>query len=380
MEVFNSMGPRERLLTCLTHKEPDKVPLDLGGSTTTIETIAYNNLKRYLNINKVTRNFLRDHVLPDEEILKLFNIDTRYLHPQPPKGWKRKYEKGKSSVDEWGITWEKPESSLYYEPVGHPLENATIDDLDRYNWPNTSDPGRVEGLNEKAKYLYEKTNYAIIADMHGLGVFETSWMLRGFAKFLEDLLINKEFAWTLLEIVTDLKIQLYHQYLKSVGKYIQVVMTADDVSMENSLIISPELYREMIKPFHKKLWHSIKNDTYAYLFLHSCGSVYELITDFIDLGVDILNPVQTTAKNMEPKKLKEQFGDKISFWGGIDTRYILPNGTMKEIEEEVRHKIQELAPGGGYVLCAVHNIQADVRAENIVKMYNCANKYGVYGT
>jgi len=372
------MTPRERVITSLAHKEPDRVPLDLGGCPTTIETVPYNELKSYLGIETETKNFLRDHVEPDERILQLFGTDTRYLHPGSPKGWKMQLDKDSSYVDEWGVRWRKPASSLYFDPIEHPLESTTISDLEKHSWPDPYDEGRVEGLKEKAEHLYKKTDYALVADMHGVGIFETAWMLRGLANFLEDLVINKEFAWVLLEKVTQIKIGLYDKFLDAVGDYIQVVMVSDDLGMENGLIISPDLYREMIKPFHKKLWSFIKNKTKAYLFLHTCGSVSKLIPDFIELGVDILNPVQVAAKDMDTKRLKEEFGDRLSFWGAIDTQRALPYGTPKDVEEEVKRRIKDLAPGGGYVLCAVHNIQAGVRPENIVKMYEAAKRYGRY--
>lgn len=372
------MNPRERVLTSLVHKEPDRVPLDLGGMPTTIEVIPYNELKKYLGIKGKTKTFTRDHVEPDEEILHLLEIDTRYVRLKPSRNWKLKMEPDNSYVDEWGIRWKKPESSLYYDPVGHPLEKATLEDLEKYNWPDPYDKSRTEGLREKAEYLYKKTDYAIVADMVGVGIFETSWMLRGFGKFLEDLMVEKEFALTLLEKVTEIKIGLYNEFLDAVGKYIQVVIVSDDLGMENGLLISPSLYREMIKPFHKKLWQSIKKKTDAFLFLHSCGSVYHLIPDLIESGVDILNPVQVSAKYMDTKKLKKEFGDRLTFWGGIDTQRVLPYGTPSDVEEEVKKRITDLAPGGGYILCAVHNIQAGVRPENIFRMYQAAKKYGLY--
>ena len=372
------MTSRERVLTCLAHKEPDRVPLDLGGTPTTIEKVPYDELKRYLKMDIETKTFTRDHVEPDEKILQFFGIDTRYLRLKPSKSWKLKFEPDNSYVDEWGVRWKKPKSSLYYDPVGHPLKDAKIDDLKKYKWPDPHDKTRVEGLREKAEYLYKKTDYAIVCDMVGVGIFETAWILRGLEKFLEDLILNKEFAFLLLEKVTEIKIGLYSEFLDAVGRYAHVVMVSDDLGTENGLIISPSLYREMIKPFHKKLWQSIKKKTDAYLFLHSCGSVYKLIPDLIELGIDILNPVQVAAKDMDTERLKKEFGEKLSFWGGIDTQKILPYGKEKDVEEEVKKRIKDLAPGGGYVLCAVHNIQAGVKPENIVRMYEAAKKYGVY--
>jgi uroporphyrinogen decarboxylase len=138
------------------------------------------------------------------------------------------------------------------------------------------------------------------------------------------------------------------------------------------------MYRRIIKPFHSKFWRFIKQKTQAYLFFHSCGSVYPLIPDFIEMGLDILNPIQVSARDMNSARLKEEFGDQISFWGAIDTQHVLPYGSPEEVEAEVKQRIKDLAPGGGYVLCAVHDIQPDVKPENIVSMYESARKYGTY--
>ena len=218
------MTPRERVLASLACKEPDRVPLDLGGLVTTIESVPYTQLKSYLGMKGETRTFLRDHVEPDEQILQLLEIDTRYLHPGLPKSGKLKIYPDNSYVDEWGIRWKKPPSSLYHDPVGHPLADATLQNLEKYSWPDPRDPGRVEGLKERVRYLHQKTDYAVVPDMLGAGIFETAWMLRGFERFLEDLVVNQEFALMLLEKVTQIKMEIYSTFLDAVGNYIQVVM------------------------------------------------------------------------------------------------------------------------------------------------------------
>ena len=374
------MTSRERILTALKHKEPDRIPLDLGGTVTTIERVPYNKLKKYFGIKGETKIIVREHVDPDDEILEKFEIDTRYVRIKPPNNWRLKLLSDNSYIDEWGTKFKKPKSSLYYDPVPpYPLDNATsIKEIKRYPWPDSQDPGRIKGLEEEARNLYENTDYAIIADIPFLGPLECSWQqLRG-PKFLEDLIINKSFAKALLEKIANIQIQIFDKYLDAVGKYIQVVMVSEDLGVQNSTIISPKLYREMIKPIHAKLWGYVKKKTDAYLFLHSCGSVYALIPDIIELGVDILNPVQVSAKNMDTKRLKKEFGTHLTFWGGVDTQRVMPNGSLEEVEKEVKRRIKDLAPGGGYVLTAVHSIQPDVKPENICCMYESAKKYGTY--
>lgn len=376
---MKEMAPRERVLTSLSHEEPDRVPLDLGGLATTIESVPYDELKKYLGIKGETRLFLRDHVDPPEEVLERFGIDTRYIRIKPPKNFKVQIEPDNSYLDEWGTRWKKPESSLYWDPVDHPLKDATIEDLETYNWPDPHDPGRTEGLWEEAKRLREKTDYAIVADTPLLGIFESaSVCLRGIERFMMDLILDKPFAKALLDRVADIHIEFFRHYLDAVGEYIDVIVVSDDLGCENGPLISPELYREIIKPAERKLWQFIKNNTKAYLFLHSCGSISKFIPDLIEIGVDILNPIQVSAKDMDTKRLKEEFGDRMTFWGGVDTQRVLPFGSPEEVEGEVKRRISDAAPGGGYVLTAVHNIQAGVPPENICMMYDAARKYGRY--
>ncbi len=376
---MREMTPRERLLTSLHHEEPDRVPLDLGGLATTIEAVPYDELKKYLGIKEETKLFLRDHVDPPEEVLDRFGIDTRYVRMRPPRNFKVQIDPDNSYLDEWGTRWKKPESSLYWDPVDWPLKDATIEDLETYRWPDPHDPGRTEGLREEAKRLREKTEYAVIADTPVLGIFEcASICLRGIERLMMDLILDKPFARALFDKLADWHIELFRQYLDAVGEYIDVIMVTDDLGGENGPLISPELYRELIKPAQKKLWQFIKDNTRAYLFLHSCGSISKFIPDLIEIGVDILNPIQVAAKDMDTRRLKDEFGDKIIFWGGIDTQRILPFGSPEDVEAEVKKRIADMAPGGGYVLTAVHNIQAGVPPENICMMYDAARKYGAY--
>jgi uroporphyrinogen decarboxylase len=193
-----------------------------------------------------------------------------------------------------------------------------------------------------------------------------------------DVIADPKFILRLVEILTDLQLRFYKNFLNAIGKYIDVIMVAEDLGGNNGPLISPHHYRKLLKPNAAKLWKFVKENTDAYLFLHCCGSVYQLIPDLIEIGVDALNPIQVGAKGMAPKKLKAEFGDKLTFWGAIDTQWAMPFGSPEDVENEVKTRINELAPGGGYVLTAVHNIQADVKPENVFRMYQAARKYGTY--
>jgi uroporphyrinogen decarboxylase len=373
------MNSRERLLASLRHKEPDRVPIDLGGTSSGIQTKAYDNLKKILGFDGETKTFIRDHVEIDESVLKILGIDTRYIRVKSPKGYKLIIEEDNSYVDLWGTRWKKPTSSFYYDMVDYPIKEPTIEALNRYKWPDPDDLGRIEGLREKARELDETTEYALVVDMIGYGVFEQGWALRGFENFLMDLALNQKFAEALMQRVADYKISLWSHLLDAVGEYVQVVVEADDMGTQQGLMVSPETYRRLIKPAQKRVWQFIKSKTKAFLFLHSCGSVRKLIPDFIELGIDILNPVQVAAKDMDPKELKSEFGKDLTFWGGgCDTQNVLPFGTPEDVEKEVKKRISELAPGGGFVFTQVHSIQPQVPPENILRMFEAAHKYGVY--
>jgi uroporphyrinogen decarboxylase len=373
------MNSRERLLASLRHKEPDRVPIDLGGTSSGIQTKAYDNLKKILGFDGETKTFIRDHVEIDESVLKILGIDTRYIRVKSPKGYKLIIEEDNSYVDLWGTRWKKPTSSFYYDMVDYPIKEPTIEALNRYKWPDPDDLGRIEGLREKARELDETTEYALVVDMIGYGVFEQGWALRGFENFLMDLALNQKFAEALMQRVADYKISLWSHLLDAVGEYVQVVVEADDMGTQQGLMVSPETYRRLIKPAQKRVWQFIKSKTKAFLFLHSCGSVRKLIPDFIELGIDILNPVQVAAKDMDPKELKSEFGKDLTFWGGgCDTQNVLPFGTPEDVEKEVKKRISELAPGGGFVFNQVHSIQPQVPPENIIRMFETAHKYGVY--
>jgi len=371
---------RERLRKAVRRIEPDRVPLDLGGGATGIEYLPYKELLSFYGLeDKEIICFVRDHAEPNEELLQKLSVDTRYMRIKPPAGYTRDILNDNSYYDEWGVRWRKPPSSYYWDPVAHPFSGAlSVSSVQAYPWPDVRDKSRTEGLREKARLLCKKTPYALVADAPLNGVFETCLLLRGYQAFLEDLIMNRKFALNLLEKVTELLIGLFDIYLDAVGEYVDVVMTTDDLGTQQSLLLSPSMYRELIKPFQKELNAAIKRKTGAALFLHSCGAVKPLIPDLIEIGVDILNPIQPAAANMDTAALKAEFGKDITFWGAVDTQTVLDRGSSKAVALEVKRRIRDLSPGGGYVICASHNIQPGVRPQNIDALYRAALQYGVY--
>ena len=372
------MNSRERLLAALDHHESDRIPLDLGGTQATgIHEVAYRRLREFLGLPPVSPE-LADEIQGlaglDEDVVERLGIDIRGLYPLSSHNWNvHGIEAGDywEYLDEWGIVHRKPRpDGLYYSVARSPLAGAiTPDAIRSHPWPATGDPKRIEGLREKA-LSFRAQGKAVILKGVLTGAFEMGQRLRGPADLLMDLGAGEETAFVLLDKLIELKLAFWETALPRLGDTIDVVAEFDDYGTQESQLISPRMFREIFKPRLAVLFKRIKElAPGARLFFHSCGSVRPLIPDFIDIGVDILNPVHLRAAGMEPMALKRDFGKDIVFWGGgVDTQGVLPHGTPGEVKDNVRRNIDALAPGGGYVFSAVHNIQADVPPGNIVAM------------
>lgn len=380
----------QRIKQTLDHKEPDRIPFDFGsgGVTTGITIGAYRRLLSYLGIKKedipIMGGIQWQLTKVDENLLERLKVDTRGLCPNPPSNWKLLVqEEGnyKYFTDEWGIKWRMPkQGGHYYDMYQSPLQGEISQkDIDRYPWPNFEDPTAIKGLKEMGEEFRQKGK-AIVGERICGGVFEFSALIRGFENFYLDLASNPSLACYLMDKILEIKMAYWEMFLKRLGEYCLVVAESDDLGVQNATTISLEMYRKYIKPRHKKLFsHMKKLAPHCYIFLHSCGSVYDLIPDLIEVGVDILNPVQVSAAKMDTRKLKKEFGKDLTFWGGgVDTQDILPHGTPQQVKYGVKRRIDDLAPGGGFVFAAVHNIQSDVPPENIMAMWEALQEYGVY--
>jgi len=376
-----------RVLKALNHEEPDKVPIDLGGSLTNtgIAKKAHAELMKYLGLKENEPEVIdvyQQLVRPDERLLKKFEIDVYGIGPKPPKTWELIIKEDKDNyyyTDEWGIKYRMPKKHGYYfDIVEHPLAGLDRESLKDYQWPDPHDLGRRERLEEKVKDLHENTDYALFFNAATSGIFEKSCALRGTENFYVDLIADPKFAEAVLDKMVEFYLGYWEEMLPLVGKYVQVVKMGDDLGGQNGPLVNPEVYRKVLKPRQREVFSFIKKRTNAKLYLHSCGSVYEFIPDIIELGVDVLNPIQVSASDMDTRRLKQEFGDRLSFWGAVDTQRILSFGIPRDVEEEVKKRIGDLASGGGYILSSVHNIQANVPPENIVAMFEAAGKYGKY--
>ena len=380
---MQEMTPRERVVRALNHQEPDRVPIDIGGGySTTIVAEGYERLKQHLGITAPTE-MMDDAfrlVRVDEAVAFRLGSDTRALTSKGPSSWTPPPSPPRTMIDLWGVTWKKvffSDACYYWETVGHPLAEASIDDLDRYPWPDPLDPGFTAGIAEEARALYENTPYAIMADGGFKSFWELGFIMRGFEQLLVDVAENPDFITALMSKLLEINIAGTGRFLDAAGRYIQVFRTADDLATQRGLLMSPVTFRRLLKPVYKCFFDFIKSRTDAKIFYHSCGNITGLLDDLLEIGVDAINPVQVSAM-VDTAELKARFGDRVTFWGGIDTQKILPGGSVFEVEAEVRRRIHDLGPGGGFVLGSVHNIQPDVPPENIVAMAEAARRYGVY--
>lgn len=377
------MNSKTRVLTALDHREPDRVPTDLGGWVTTMSIKTYNQLLRHLEIDREGEVFdwLRQTVKPEEDVLRRLRVDTRYVHLGRPHGWRLepiKTDRGLYVADEWGCGFLMPESSLYYNLIHSPLEDATIEDLDDYPWPDPDDPGYLDGIAERAQQLHEDGQYAVVGDFAWESWFERAWKLRSLDRFLMDTIVNRDFVHALLDRTVSLHRSLLCNVLDACGQYLDVVIQGGDFGTQDNTLISPDAYREFVKPRQETIVSVIKERTNAQVFWHSCGAVSSLIDDFIEVGIDILNPVQVSAKGMNVAELKARYGNRIVLWGGVDSQRVLPGRCTGDVERAVKRLLREAASGGGFVVCAVHNIQADVPAKNVVAMYDAVHQWGHY--
>ena len=382
--MMASMTSRERVLAALGHEETDRVPIDFGGCYSTgIYFTAYDRLKDFLGLEHETvigRRMTRC-VTIDESVLRRFEVDTRLLALGAYEGVGHQREiDADSYADELGAVWRKTGAGPYLNVDG-PFYGKTVSlgDLETHRWPDPDDPGYYRGLRERARALRESGDCAIILNLPS-GVVHTSQWLRGYETWLKDLYKNRDFACRLMELITDWWVRVADNALDAVGDSIDITNFGDDLGTQNSTVFDPRIYRELVKPHHARMFAAIKARTDAKTLFHSCGAVSALIDDFIDIGIDVINPVQVRARNMEPERLKADYGDRISFWGAIDTQRVLPLGTPEEVRAEVRRVADILGRGGGYVLNSVHNIQADVPPENIAAMFDEARTYRPNGS
>lgn len=385
---------RERLLTALRHREPDRIPFDLGSTQVTgIHVVAYRRLRPALGLPSTPAgadspaprlcDYIQQLALPDDDVIERLGVDVRGLFPLNSHNWNvRDEEAGDYWVyhDEWGITHRRPRpAGLYYTIVQSPLDrpDLTAQDIARHPWPDMADLRRIAGLREQAE-SYRAAGYAVVLKDPFAGLFEMAQRLVGMERCLMMMATDKKLVGALFDQLLALKLAFWEQALPRLGDVVDVVAQFDDYGTQTSQLISPRMFREQLKPRLRVLFERVRQlAPQAIRFFHSCGNVRPLIPDLIEIGVEALNPVQIGAAGMEPAGLKRDFGDALAFWGGgVDTQGVLVTGTPQQVRDDVRRNIEVLAPGGGYVFSAVHNIQADVPPQNLIAMREALSGYG----
>jgi uroporphyrinogen decarboxylase len=385
------MDSRERVLTALNHQEPDRVPIDFAGTgVTTICFQAYNELVKYLGLDLAPINpdelgagTWAGVVAPDIQLYDRLHSDVMMVGMGAPDTWQLEIQYGEQNdtyVDEWGTTVVRPKGGHYFDYRIFPIKEGTVEAFKAWkNWPDANDPGRWRGYRDRCLEA-RATGRAITSfSVFGGGIFEQPSRVMPMEEFLMGIASSAAFSDLVLGKMFDIYYDATVRMLEEVGDILDVWVYWDDLSGQNQPMVSKRWYEKHLMPLHRKLFDKVKSMTDAKIFFHTCGAVRSWIPYLVDVGVDILNPVQISAAGMDLQELKRDFGKHIVFWGGAsDSQTTLPFGTAQEVAEEVRQNIDALAPGGGFVLGNVHNIQNLVPPENIVAMFDTAYEYGRY--
>ncbi len=374
------MTPRECFHASMNHQKPDRLLLDMGKHIGSIHRRAYVKLRDYLGDDSLqNENVILDRmaqtVVPDEALLQRFDIDFRWLVPN----WVQVDERSDvpGYIDMWGVPYKATEDWDHCVVDGAPMREATLDNIDDFKWPDPDDPAQFKGLREKARDLYENTDYVIGADAIKAGVLMNALQMRGYDKFFMDLILDKGFAEGLMDRILATLKEMWSRYMEEVGEYVQIAYVTDDLGSQKSLLISPDLFREMLKPRMNELHDHIKSLADVKLMFHTDGAVSPLLDDFLEMNVDILNPVQTSVNGLEDTfALKQAYGDRLSFHGAIDVQQMMPNATPDELKQEIAKRIYDLGRNGGYILAPCHNLGHDISPENVVTLFETARELG----
>ena len=380
------MNSRVRVATALSHREPDRVPYDLGAiGPTGISIQAFRNLLAFIRWDEKGEvgDIASQRANLSEVFLRQFRVDTRSFRVRAQGAWSLKLEDGgeyASFTDEWGIRRKMAkEGGQHFFIFHHPLASVETADLARFPWPDPLDPKRLPDTDKEIAGVRDQADPAfVLGTPFSSGLLQFGAQLEGHERFFTDLALDPFRTEWILEKLLELKFACYRNALDAFGEWIDVVCEMDDFGHQQSLWISVDSFRKWIKPRYTRLFSWIKKEYGKKILLHSDGAIYPLIPDIIDMGVDALNPIQLGAKGMgDVRKMKKQFGDSLGFWGGgVDIQKTLPFGTPEEVENEVKRNIEILAPGGGFVFAATQAIQPETPPENIMAMWKALQAYG----
>ncbi len=379
----------ERVKTTLEHGEPDKIPFDLGGTMVSgINVKALTELRKYLGMEGPAnvKDTITQMADTGEDVIDYLKVDVKNVGPQVPPESRLKdlgYDNGSHFIeDEWGMHWRMPPNGHYYDLHISPLAHVeTISDVEKYPWPNALNSVRYEKMKEDADRIVFTEKQAYVLGRMSSGMWEHAMWMTGYEKFMMDMYLNPGVCEAIMEKILEVKMQYWERALEAVGENVLVASCADDLGTQESLLVDLSLYKELIWPYHKRLFEFIKKKAKSkiYIFFHNDGAVMETFPLLIEAGVDIINPFQVNCKGMDTQKFKREFGKDLTVWGGsCDTQFVLPYGTPQQVRSETKRRIEDLAPGGGFIFAPVHVIQYGVPPENIMAWWETLQEYGSY--
>jgi uroporphyrinogen decarboxylase len=372
------MTSRERVLAALSHAQPDRVPLDLGGTrNSTMVAEGYERLRRHFGVRgepTMVERMMRV-VEIDEGVLARLQIDTRSVFPGGATRGLAADLGPRRYRDMWGVERVQPEGSYYYDLAGSPLAgDIDVQAILGYPWPDPDDPGFTAGLSDRVRWIKTHTSAASVLALPPAFV-HISQYLRGFEDWFCDFVVEPKRLEVLFDAILDVTMAIAKRQLHAVGREVDVVLTSDDLGSQNAFLVSRDHYLRYIRPRQQRFFRQIKDLTPAKVVFHSCGAVASIIDDLIEMGVDGLNPVQPQAAGMHPADLKKQYRGRIAFWGGTDSQNVVPRGSVADVKRMVERLIEDMGEGGGYVFSNCHNIQPDVPLANVLAMFEHAREY-----
>jgi uroporphyrinogen decarboxylase len=370
------MNSRQRVCTAISFREPDRVPIDNNGNVSGMHEVAYNNLLKYLGASDEIKIYDPVQRLAEvsSEIKDMLGIDTRYIYPNVPSNYQFEENQDGTFKDEFGTVYRRV--GYYADVHWSPLRGKRFEEIKSFKLPDPTDPSRFEDIRERAISLNENTEYSIWAGPVN-SLFYLAWCLRGLDQFMVDLYGDPDIAGYLMDTIVDWNIGFFEKFYEKIGDLIDVFWMGDDWGIQSGPLVSPEYFKKEVVPRFKKMISFIKTKTNAKCCYHSCGSTYWCMDDMIEMGVDIIHPLQANADGNDTEKIKEEFGKRIIFHGGTNNQGVF-HKNIYSLTIDTLKRIKDLAPGGGYIFSSGHNIQANMPPENIIRLFELGKEYGKY--
>jgi uroporphyrinogen decarboxylase len=370
------MNSRERVRRTLIHKESDRTPIDNNGFVSGMHEVAYKNLLKYLSLEDeiIIYDPVQRLAVVKDEVKDIFSVDTIYIYPNAPSNYKYIENPDGTFKDEFGVVYKRV--GYYADCLIPPLRGKSFEEIKAFKFPDPEDSSRFRGISLKAEELHKNTEFSIWAGVVS-SLFYFAWIIRGLEDFMADIYTSPKATQYLMDKIVDWNMKFFKRFYSEIGKYIDVFWIGDDWGIQEGPIISPVYFRKEIVPRFRKMISFIKTMTDAKCCYHSCGSTYWCMEDLLDMGVDIVHPIQANAKGNDSKKLKKEFGEKICFHGGTNNQGVF-HKDIHTLTIDTLKRIKDLAPGGGYIFSSGHNIQANMPPENILRLFEIGRDYGKY--